>query len=256
MDNCWDYNDGESERRMGKALGDGYREKAFLMTKIDGRSKQEAAKQLDESLRRLMPPFQSSIRTSMTSLFLVLGTVLTAAGQSTHNQKVSSPTNSRSAKISELRAVLAQAKSAALKIRKDFQRGLVLDEIGAAEAKAGLLDIAVVTANRAYPHTTATLEAMGEELGNSNDLPKAKALGRRLKGGSASSFFAFMARRQAEKGNIEEALRTTKYITAPEVRGDALEAIAAHHAARGDYDEATKNLALAKATDPNGRSDH
>jgi aryl-alcohol dehydrogenase-like predicted oxidoreductase len=53
MDNCWDYNDGESERRMGKALGDRYRERAFLMTKIDGRSKQEAAKQLDESLRRL-----------------------------------------------------------------------------------------------------------------------------------------------------------------------------------------------------------
>jgi aryl-alcohol dehydrogenase-like predicted oxidoreductase len=53
MDNCWDYNDGESERRMGKALRDGYREKVFLMTKIDGRTKQEAAKQLDESLRRL-----------------------------------------------------------------------------------------------------------------------------------------------------------------------------------------------------------
>ena len=53
MDNCWDYNDGESERRMGKALRDGYREKVFLMTKIDGRSKAEAARQLDESLRRL-----------------------------------------------------------------------------------------------------------------------------------------------------------------------------------------------------------
>ena len=53
MDNCWDYNDGESERRMGKALSDGYREKAFLMTKIDGRTKHEAVRQLDESLRRL-----------------------------------------------------------------------------------------------------------------------------------------------------------------------------------------------------------
>ena len=53
MDNSWDYNEGESERRMGKALGDGYREKTFLMTKIDGRTKQEATKQLDESLRRL-----------------------------------------------------------------------------------------------------------------------------------------------------------------------------------------------------------
>ena len=53
MDNSWDYNDGVSEIRMGKALRDGYRDKAFLMTKIDGRTKKEAAKQLDESLRRL-----------------------------------------------------------------------------------------------------------------------------------------------------------------------------------------------------------
>ena len=53
MDNSWDYNDGASEVRMGKALRDGYREKAFLMTKIDGRSKKEATRQLEESLRRL-----------------------------------------------------------------------------------------------------------------------------------------------------------------------------------------------------------
>ncbi|HKB68671.1 MAG TPA: aldo/keto reductase [Pyrinomonadaceae bacterium] len=53
LDNCWDYNDGASELRMGKALRDGYRERAFVMTKIDGRSKKEAARQLDESLRRL-----------------------------------------------------------------------------------------------------------------------------------------------------------------------------------------------------------
>src|SRR2546426_2819169 len=53
LDNCWDYNEGASEKRMGKALRDGYRERAFVMTKIDGRSKKEAAKQLDESLKRL-----------------------------------------------------------------------------------------------------------------------------------------------------------------------------------------------------------
>ncbi|MGJ5630062.1 aldo/keto reductase [Nostoc sp. CALU 1950] len=53
MDNSWDYNGGVSEIRMGKALRDRYRDKAFLMTKIDGRSKQEAARQLDESLQRL-----------------------------------------------------------------------------------------------------------------------------------------------------------------------------------------------------------
>jgi aryl-alcohol dehydrogenase-like predicted oxidoreductase len=53
LDNCWDYNDGVSEERMGKALRDGYRQKAFLMTKIDGHTKKAAAQQLDESLRRL-----------------------------------------------------------------------------------------------------------------------------------------------------------------------------------------------------------
>src|SRR6267378_2226734 len=53
LDNCWDYNEGASEIRMGKALRDGYRQKAFLMTKIDGRSKKEAARQMEESLRRL-----------------------------------------------------------------------------------------------------------------------------------------------------------------------------------------------------------
>jgi aryl-alcohol dehydrogenase-like predicted oxidoreductase len=53
MDNSWDYNDGASEIRMGKALRDGYRDKVLLMTKIDGRSKAAAASQLDESLRRL-----------------------------------------------------------------------------------------------------------------------------------------------------------------------------------------------------------
>jgi aryl-alcohol dehydrogenase-like predicted oxidoreductase len=53
LDNSWDYNGGKSEVRMGKALRDGYREQAFLMTKIDGRSKHAATKQLDESLRRL-----------------------------------------------------------------------------------------------------------------------------------------------------------------------------------------------------------
>jgi predicted aldo/keto reductase-like oxidoreductase len=53
LDNCWDYNGGVSEVRMGKALRDGYRAKAFLMSKIDGHTKEAAAKQIDESLSRL-----------------------------------------------------------------------------------------------------------------------------------------------------------------------------------------------------------
>ncbi len=53
MDNSWDYHNGTSEERMGKALRDGYRQKAFLMTKIDGRDRKTAAGQLEESLKRL-----------------------------------------------------------------------------------------------------------------------------------------------------------------------------------------------------------
>jgi predicted aldo/keto reductase-like oxidoreductase len=53
LDNCWDYNGGASEERMGKALRDGYRDKVFLMTKVDGRTRASAAAQIDESLRRL-----------------------------------------------------------------------------------------------------------------------------------------------------------------------------------------------------------
>jgi aryl-alcohol dehydrogenase-like predicted oxidoreductase len=53
LDNSWDYNGGQSEIRMGKALRDGYRTKVFLMTKLDGRTREEAAKQIDESLKRL-----------------------------------------------------------------------------------------------------------------------------------------------------------------------------------------------------------
>jgi len=53
LDNCWDYHDGDSEVRMGKALRDGYRKKVFLMTKTDGQVKDAWNKQLEDSLRRL-----------------------------------------------------------------------------------------------------------------------------------------------------------------------------------------------------------
>ncbi len=53
LDNCWDYNGGQSEIRMGKALRDGYRAKAFLMTKTDGRDAKTATEQIDQSLQRL-----------------------------------------------------------------------------------------------------------------------------------------------------------------------------------------------------------
>jgi aryl-alcohol dehydrogenase-like predicted oxidoreductase len=54
LDNAWDYNEGRSEERVGKALSQGgYRNKAFVMTKIDGRTKETATNQINDSLKRL-----------------------------------------------------------------------------------------------------------------------------------------------------------------------------------------------------------
>lgn len=53
MDNAWCYNQGESERIMGQALRNGYRDKVFLMTKNHGRDASTFRSQLEESLRRL-----------------------------------------------------------------------------------------------------------------------------------------------------------------------------------------------------------
>jgi predicted aldo/keto reductase-like oxidoreductase len=53
MDNAWDYTMGRSEEWMGAALRDGYRDRVFLMTKVDGRDAATATAQLDESLKRL-----------------------------------------------------------------------------------------------------------------------------------------------------------------------------------------------------------
>jgi uncharacterized protein len=85
LDNCWDYNGGESEVRMGKALRDGYRNKAFLMTKIDGRNKSAATKQINDSLTRLQTDridllqFHEIIRDSDPDRVFAAGGALEAA---------------------------------------------------------------------------------------------------------------------------------------------------------------------------------
>jgi len=84
LDNCWDYHDGVSEIRMGKALRDGYRPKAFLMTKFDGRTKEATAKQIDESLQRLqtdhidLMQFHENIRMEDADRFFAAGGSLEA----------------------------------------------------------------------------------------------------------------------------------------------------------------------------------
>ena len=84
LDNSWDYHDGGSETRMGKALKDGYRKRVFLMTKYNGRTRQMAAKQIDESLRRLqvetidLIQFHENIRMEDPDRFFAPGGALEA----------------------------------------------------------------------------------------------------------------------------------------------------------------------------------
>src|SRR5438105_206886 len=94
LDNCWDYNDGQSEIRMGKALRDGYRQKAFLMTKIDGQTKKAATQQLEESLRRLQTDhidllqFHEVIRETDPARILGAGGSLEAAVEAKKQGKI------------------------------------------------------------------------------------------------------------------------------------------------------------------------
>jgi predicted aldo/keto reductase-like oxidoreductase len=53
LDNAWCYHGGRSEKIMGEALKDGYRDRVFLMTKNHGRDYKTYVEQLDQSLKRL-----------------------------------------------------------------------------------------------------------------------------------------------------------------------------------------------------------
>jgi hypothetical protein len=66
-DNCWDYNEGASQVRMGKALKDGYRKKVFLMDKTDGRTRKAAAEQIDQSSSGSKPTLLTCSSTTRSS---------------------------------------------------------------------------------------------------------------------------------------------------------------------------------------------
>ena len=93
LDNSWDYNNGLSETRMGKALHEGYREKAFLMTKIDGRDKKTAENQINESINRLgtnidLLQFHEIIRPSDADRIFQPGGALEAALEAKDDRKI------------------------------------------------------------------------------------------------------------------------------------------------------------------------
>ena len=194
------------------------------------------------------------MRNAISSIILILITGLFVAGQSRRVQRVRAPTAKPVTKTSEARTLLRQAKAAGLKIniKEYFKRRLVLDQIGEAQARAGDLSGAVDTVNRADPYTSATIDAIRAQLGNTNDLAMAKSLGRRLKQGGISFLISNMARSQAKKGNIDEALRTAAQIQILASRSYALEEIALVQAAKGDHPGARRTFALARAAHQTG----
>lgn len=189
------------------------------------------------------------------SFLVVLSAALTSPGYARRSQIANPATTDLAARTAAAHGLLSQAKAAALRITDNFQRGLVLDEIGAAQAISGDIDGAVDTASQAYPHTMVTLRAVGEQLGNSNDLLKGQSIEPKLQGGGSSTLFAFMSRRQAENGKLDDAFRTIEKIQAPEVRSDALQWIAEKQTEKGDDSGAQKTMVLARAADPNRHFD-
>jgi hypothetical protein len=183
----------------------------------------------------------------IVSSSLVFLSNLCLAGQAPAPKHVRPIDENSKAEVSEARLVTGEAKATAMNIKNNFQRGEVLDLIGAAEAKAGDLDAAVETARQAYPHTMTILTEIGKQLANSNDSVRAQLMGAALTGGGSSSVFAFMAQSQAKKGNFSEAMRMAGKIEAPEVRSDTLKSIAQAQADNGDYADARKTCALARS---------
>jgi hypothetical protein len=116
------------------------------------------------------------MRNWIAFILVLLVSSFSAASQSRSRQQASTVNKDLAVKTREAPTVLVQAKRAALKIESDYERGLVLDQIGEAEAQTGALDAAVATANQAYPHTYATLVAIGEQLGDSNEVIKARII--------------------------------------------------------------------------------
>src|SRR5687767_6291993 len=96
-----------------------------------------------------------------------------------------SAANPPDANVREARRVLLQAKANARKIKNGFQRDLVLDEIGVAQARAGALESAILTANSGRFPLSYTLAEIGKQLAKTDDLTRAQFLGKRLKKGSA-----------------------------------------------------------------------
>ena len=150
------------------------------------------------------------------------------------------------------RLLVREAKASAIRVKNTFQRGLLLDEIGAMQARLREYDSAVSTAETAYPHTLKTLAALGTQL--ADDPASLNRVCPMLKSGEASTVIANAAWAQADKGDVELALRTSKSVPDPAVRSDVLRELATRQSAAGDVAGARKSLSEANDAYPATKS--
>lgn len=183
------------------------------------------------------------------SALIVLAVALTVSGQTRRPYTENIPLETRQA-----RRLLNQAKAHSLRIKDSFQRDEILDKVGAAQAKAGDLEGAIDSASRVGIPATRTLDSIGEQLAESNDIARARVLGVKLKDGKPYSLLPGMARSLAKAKRFTQAIQTATEIQFAELRRYALEDIAVLQAANGDYAGARLTFTLATTAHPTGRA--
>ena len=150
----------------------------------------------------------------------------------------------------EARAILREAKAAALRIQDEYHRRELLDEIGAAQAKSGDLEDASATVKQAGAYSSATFAAIGDYLAGLPDPSQLKAALVKLPKGDTRSISYALAEHQLNCGTVKNALNIAEQIPDKTSRSSLLTSIGTHQAQNGDYAASRKTLTEAKNADP------
>jgi len=149
-------------------------------------------------------------------------------------------------KNSEIGSLLAQAKSEALKIQRDFDRGQILNQIGAVQAESGDIAAALDTAKEAYPFGTEIMSAIGDRLASSDHPEKWEVAIQKSNAAGSSTIYYAKTEKLLAIGEMDAAQAAARQILSPEVRSEALRLVAQKQALLGREDLARSILREAK----------
>jgi hypothetical protein len=178
-------------------------------------------------------------------LLLVLGIAL-YVGPIAAQQGPTEPNPSDLSKDTEIRSLLAQAKSEALKIQSDFDRSQILNQIGAVQAESGDIAAALDTAREAYPFGTEILSAIGDRLASSDHPEKWEFVVQKSNTAGGSTIYYAKTEKLLAIGQVDAALAAAREISSPEVRSGVLRLVAQKQALLGHEDLARSIIDEAK----------